>query len=247
MFEHLIKPAFQFATVIVVGALLAFCLRTLGTLVQALPQRQGRRQALSRAIPVVGALVWATFAWAGFGWLIGRASQIHGAALLALSALVATAAWGPLRDYVAGVVLKAGRVVQVGDHVHVGDVSGKVQTLGRRTLTLETTQGEEAIVPFSRVSADAVLRVPVVDGASLHEFNIAAPEGLSVREVREAIQMHALNCCWSSLVREPELRSLGQGRFEVTVFALDKDYASDIEMAVRRAPVFGDVHLGASR
>ena len=144
----------------------------------------------------------------------------------------------PLRDYVAGVVLKAGRVVQEGDQVQVGDVSGKVQHLGSRSLTIETVQGEEAVVPFSRVSAEAVLRTPVVEGASMHVFNVEAKAGVSARDVRQAVQVQALTCPWSSLVRDPELRSLGHGRFEVTVFALDKDYVTEIEAAVRRASVF---------
>jgi small-conductance mechanosensitive channel len=145
----------------------------------------------------------------------------------------AFAAWPAARDVLAGVSLKAGRVCHEGDHVRFGDLEGRVVSMGYRVLTMETTNGDQAIVPYSRIAREALVRTRSLGGVSAHRFelDVATPGAFS--ELRSRIAEAALLSHWCAFTREPEVRPLGEGGVEVTVFSLDAHHGPDIEAAVR--------------
>jgi hypothetical protein len=60
-------------------------------------------------------------------------------------------------------------------------------------------------------------------------------EPSAVTERKNLIRQRALNCHWSSLLREPDIEMRSGGLFDVTVYALDRDHGPEIEAAVRSA------------
>jgi len=198
-----------------------------------LPMNKERRAVLERASPLVGALVVLSYL------LLAARSLFHDEpiALPVVLALVvagfAFAAWPAARDVLAGVSLKAGRVCHVGDHIRCGDLEGRVLSMGYRVLTMETTNGDQAIVPYSIVARDALVRTRSLGGVTAHRFEleIATPGAFS--ELRARVVEAALLSHWCAFTREPEVRPLRDGCVEVTVFALDASHGPDIEAAVR--------------
>jgi hypothetical protein len=155
--------------------------------------------------------------------------------LAVLAGALIGAAWFAIRDFFAGVVVKAGRVFTVGDQVRVGDYEGRVGSMGIRSITLETSQGDEAVVPYSTLSRVTVLRTPAVEGLAMHVFQLNIPTDESLSDTRQRIREGALCAHWASVVREPQVKPLGGNSYEVTVFALDPDHGPDVEASVRRA------------
>lgn len=220
--------------------LLALGVALLGVLAAArwaldlVPMSKARRAAVARARPVAGAA-------ALFVFLLFAARELladHSTALLVAVGLVvvgfALAAWPAFRDLLAGVALKAGRVCQTGDHVRIGDIEGRVARMGYRAVVIETTRGDEAILPYSRVERDAVIRTRTLGGVVPHEFRVQAPARLPHAEARALVRRAALLSHWSVPAREPEIAGSGDA-LDVTVFALDADHAPEIEARVRRA------------
>jgi small-conductance mechanosensitive channel len=217
------------------GIVLVGILSLAGYALRLVPMTRSRREWVGRFAPIIAAL-------AGFLYVLFFARQAFRESPESLPFVMAlvlsgcgAASWFAIRDYLAGVFLKAGRVLQVGDHVQIGDVKGRVGRLGYRVASLETGQGDEAIVPFSRIARESILRTPVLEGMALHVFRLESPAGVDVAEVRRAIRHGALLCHWSSIVREPEIESLEGGQVEVTVFSIDRDRVSDVESAVRES------------
>ena len=143
------------------------------------------------------------------------------------------ASWGALRDLVSGVFVKVGQVCRVGDHVRIEQTSGRVARMGLRVMVIETSDGDEAIIPYAKISKSRLTRTPPEDGVSPHVFRIAL-EGASAAELRTRIRRSALLCHWSAAAREPEVIVTGD-HLEVTVYGVDPIRGPDIEKAVRTA------------
>lgn len=219
----------------VIGAVLLLgVLKLGGAALDLLPMSTGQRRTLKRIAPLLGAALVL-----GYGAFLVRSlfrdqPRVVPIALLLIAGGFVAAAWGPLKDLVAGVFLKAGRVCSVGDSVQVGDVSGRVTEVGHRALTLETSAGELVVVPFSVVSQRAVSKVPVLTGAQAHVFELTLPENVDVADALREMQNEAMRHHWSSVVKVPTVRILGGRACRVTVFPLTIDHGTEIEELLRR-------------
>ncbi len=210
-------------------------LRALGIALDYVPVSADRRETLARARPLLGTifvLLYVLFA-------AGVVFKAHPGQLPLVLALVVLgfviASWSAVRDVVSGVFLKAARVCRVGDHVRVGNVEGRVERMGLSVLVIETREGDEAVLPYSSVQRQSLLRTPVIDNVAPHVFRVDPPEGLALPKLRALVCQHALGSHWASIAREPDLEMTADGTLEITVFALDADHAPDVEAAVRQA------------
>ncbi len=234
--ERLLPGGFGFelqAGLFLVGGLvLVGVLLALSRLTTLVPMRRDRREGVERAVPVVGLLLVLPYLLFALRALLHDTGQVQALTFLAFVALGLLSAWFVVRDLVAGVVLKAGRICSLGDRLVVGELEGRVARMGVRTLTLETSQGEEALVPYSALSRSTVVRTPAVEGVAPHVFRVRTPPDVSVADARRAVLEAALCAHWASVVRKPQIKPLGKQIYEVTVFALNGDYAMDVESAV---------------
>lgn len=216
-----------------IGLLLTLVLGT--WLLRLVPMTRGRRELAGRAIPVIAAIAIFAYLFFAVGTLFRADPDSIPYARAALLLVLGAASWFAIRDIIAGLFIKAGRVCRVGDHVQIGDVKGRVERMGLRVMSVETSQGEEAILPYGSLTRSSLLRSPVVEGAALHVFEVELSTQSAVSNVRRIVRQSALNSHWSSAVRSPEVVAVTPNRFEVTLFALDADYAPVIEAAVRAA------------
>lgn len=201
------------------------------------PMPSRRREQLAAIAPAVVAIAAVGYVLLVVGRLFdeGRTARIATGIVLLIGIALA---WTTLRDMLAGVFLRAGRVLVTGEHLRLtGDtiVSGRVESLGVRAVVIKTSDGEQAVIPYHRLSADGIVRTPVVDGAYLSTFRIAPSDRVPAGATEQTIRRCALHHHWASPIHEPEVRVLESGELEVTVFALAPERASEIEAAIRFA------------
>lgn len=223
------------AWVLMLAALLWAVLRGARYAIDIAPLSGARREQFRRAFPLFSAITGVLFLLFASGLFFERYPSHFPIAVAVILGASMAASWFAVRDLVSGIFLKAGRVCRVGDYVRVGDVQGRVERMGHRVLVVETARGEEAILPYSLVAANAVHRTPVAERGTLHVFELSLSTEATVSETKQAIRDSALSCHWAAIAREPEIAVLDADRFEVTVFALDPDRVRDVELAVRRA------------
>ncbi len=219
--------------VLVYGGLLYAALRGARFGIDVAPLSALRREALRRAFPAFAGLCAVGYLLYVCGALTEPGTPAFWIAIAIVLLGSLGASWFALYDMVSGVFLKLGRVCQVGDYVRVGDVQGRVERMGARVLVVETARGEEAIIPYSRVVRDSVLRTPVSERGTLHVFELHLPGRPAVAETKRRIRESALLCHWAAVARDPEIAVLDADRYEVTVFALDADRVREVEEAVR--------------
>lgn len=229
-------PPLLMTDVSLVAARVAIVLAALWWVSRAIeraPLAPKHRQLAERLAPIAMTVL--------VSWLtLSSAAQLFGTqsvplALWAglLAGAIAVALWVPLRDLLAGVIIKAGRSLQVGDEISLQHARGRVEKLGLRGIVLRTAAGE-TFVPYGLYTRAIVMRSARARGARTHCFRVRPLSGVSQAELRRTIRESVLLCHWSSPAREPVLSSLDDGVIEVHVAAIDDDYASEIEAGVRR-------------
>ncbi|MEM7447364.1 MAG: mechanosensitive ion channel domain-containing protein [Myxococcota bacterium] len=156
---------------------------------------------------------------------------VMGVALIAALLLLI---WNPARDMATGVLLKGLGAFPLGTLVRMDGLEGRVAHLGLRAITLTTVDGEEAVVPFSKVASASVVRSLSKSHTSPHMFRVHLPAGMTVAHARRQIRKVALLQHWSSVARDPEVKLIDRDWLEVTAFTLDADHVPRIEQAIRR-------------
>ncbi len=216
------------------AALLVAGLFAFRSFVEIVPVTRAQRDTLRRTVPVLTALLALIYCVVTVRVLLATepAFAAAGTALVLVGFVVL--AFGPMRDVVSGVVLKAGRVCQQGDHVRLDDLHGRITSMGLRVLVLETNEGEEAVIPYSRVARERVLRTAGVESVSPHVFRVRLPTTLTLSATKTLIRQRAMLVHFSAVSRLPEVSVSGE-TVEVTVYTLDADHGPDIEAEVRKA------------
>jgi len=208
------------------GLLLAI-IRGLRWGIRLLPVAATTRSGLLGAIPLV------EIGFGGLFLLLAVERVFRGNPVFAGTAVVGLLFFGlwlsgeSLRDVIAGVVLRTGGSIGLGDRVRLDGLEGRVVGLGYRVLTLELGGGDESLVPYGTLSRAAIVRTPLVFGAHRHSFRLGI--GADVERIRRTV----LLCHWASISRHPVIE-LVDDEVEVTVFALDPDEGPAVESFVRR-------------
>jgi len=214
------------------GVVLFGVLMGLGRVVAVIPMRRKQRILVERIRPLVGLLLILPYLFFALRVAVehGGRAQLLVLAVLCLGMLVG--GWFLIRDLLAGVVVKTGRLCSEGDQVRIGDYQGRVAQMGLRGVRLETSQGEEAVIPYSVLARSTLMRSPSEEGVALHVFQLRTPPNVSVSDTRQAVIEGAMCSHWASIVREPQITPLGNHLYEITVFALAADYGPEVEAAV---------------
>ena len=217
------------------AALLLFALVGVRRLVDLVPMSAERREVIVRAAPAVGAALVIFYAVFAAGLLIGDTPGVARIATAVVALLVIVAGWPAIRDVASGVVLKTGRACRVGDYVRIDGIKGRIQRLGLRTLTLETSTGDQALVPYPHVARETLFREPAQEHAAHHVFRVEVPRGTTLSVLKDRVRIAAIHVHWHSVARDPQMSLVGDRTLEVTVFPIHPDRGPDIETAVRSA------------
>lgn len=195
--------------------------------IRLLPLSSHTRTMLTGSLPLVEMVFGAVYLLVAVERIF-RGSPLFGG--LALVGVMLFGLWlggETLRDVLAGVLIRTGGSVGVGDRVRFGGLEGRVTALGYRVLTLDLGAGDESQIPYSQLSRTAILRTPHVFGAHRHSFHL--PAGTDAEKVRQTV----LLCHWSSVSKPPVIEASDDG-LEVTVFALDPEQGPVVESFVRQ-------------
>jgi small-conductance mechanosensitive channel len=227
--------SFDLVWVLVWGGGLGALYWALSWFVEILPLSDDRRASIDRVRPLVGvglALVFSLFAAQA---MFARYPQVLPVALLLVLVGFFVGSRALVRDFFAGVALRAERSFQLGDHIRIGETRGRVTELGARAITIATPEGDSALVPYSQAAEQPIVRTRAFDQGASRTFTLKEAASVSFSEVSRQVQRAALLHHWGSIARPPEISSRSDGDIEVTVFALAQDHANDVERAVRKA------------
>lgn len=232
--SYFLQCAYDFGWLVLGAVAVIALLKGVGRLLGYLWIPDPVRDALERGGPLVGVVV--VLAYLAFGFLVIFEREEHFAwVVLGLSLLFVAFAWSPLYDLISGVAFRASRVCRHGDHIRVGDVEGRVVRVGTRVLVVRTRSGDEAVLYYGRLVRDAFRRTQSLTGAHVHSFTVDAPAPDELVRFRRLVMRATSLCHWSSILHRPRFEATEDGKLEISVYALHRDYAPMVEAAVRQA------------
>jgi hypothetical protein len=215
--------------------ILAALLRSTSKVIYWLPMS---RRGLSRArqwLPVVATSVSILYVVVAARWLLNDIPYrdlIPAAVLL----LMVAASWKGIRDATDGLFLRATGACRPGDYVQLDGLAGRIRDLGWRFMTLETSEGHVATIPYGQVARSSLRRLPEVKHGLLHVFRLELPVFVALPLVKRGILRAALLCPWCVPKRTARIRTLEQGKaLEVTLALVDADHATEAEEVIREA------------
>lgn len=232
MSDDLLRSVMDLMLLVVGALVLAGVMRGLVALSQLLPVRQSVRDAMLRFAPLVGLTVAIAYSASAVAVLLAR-EPAFAAVLVALIVALVAFAWAPLYDLVGGIAFRLGRVCREGDVIQVGEIEGRVLRIGVRALVVHTRTGDEAVVPYGRISRGALRRTQSIAGAHLHTFFVEVPPGESFPVFKRRVVQAAMRSHWASVIHEPKVVLAADGRVEIGAYALDADHAPALEAAIR--------------
>jgi small-conductance mechanosensitive channel len=220
-----------------VVALLLWLLRRAAALIPLRRSRQG--WLLRRALPVaevvivVAAIIWVAVL------LLGDQPVLATGAFLAVAGIVIAAGWFAVRDVIAGSVLRAEDLYEPGQWIRAGDLEGRIERVGARSIEIEGEDGIRVRIPYALLATQPVARSARAESAQAHTFTIRIDDDTAPLEAASRIRRAALESFYATPTREPHVRQRGGGRgegslFEVTVYSTDRRFFSEIERDVRR-------------
>lgn len=200
-----------------------------------LPLGDDRRASLARLRPLVGVAFALIFGLFSAHALFSRYPAMLPIALLLVLVAFFVGSRNLVRDFFAGVALRAERSFQIGDHIRIGETRGRVTDLGPRAIALATPEGDSALVPYSQAATLPILRTRSVDRSASRTFKLKSPGAVPFATACRQIERAALLHHWGSVARPPEVSPAADGGLEVTIFALAQEHTDDVEKAVRKA------------
>lgn len=225
------NPLWTSFQLLILAVLLGATLLGAWAVVRLAPMTKARRRSLEQWFPILQLGAVLGFLVVGVQGLFGEPAYraLAGLLILLFGLWLARHTW---LDMWHGAFLRASGHVKVGDTIVVAPYRGRVTSLGPRVLRLETDEGADAIIPYSRLVDQAILRNPRVDGAHRYTFEVeASSSSWTPDRLRNVVLLHH----WSTPSKPPVVQSLGPDRFTVTVFALLPEHAPVIERDLLRA------------
>lgn len=144
--------------VFAVAIALYLILRFISTYFRVLTEKRKIRKIFLKVFPVAQMLLWVVFAfWAFEQLFIGRvAYPVLTGSLIIL--MVGLFGWYFLRDFIAGIILKAENAFEAGQQIRTAEVSGTIKKLDYRSMGIVTSEGELVKIPYTLLTSQKIVK-----------------------------------------------------------------------------------------
>lgn len=174
-------PFFLLLLQVVIGLLLFIGFRLYQRLLMPIVLRRDSGAAHHKSIARLEIIVWAVF----FAFVIYSALVRSLPVTAILLTLVIVAFFDFWRNYFPGIILKFGDKIQVGDSITVNGYSGKVLEFGNRDLKIISPEGEETLIPYSRINTE--LKIGQKSSPKILFKTLVLEEGAGRKQIEQAL------------------------------------------------------------
>jgi small-conductance mechanosensitive channel len=136
-----------------------------------------------------------------------------------------------VNNFISGLILLFERPIQVGDHVLVGQLMGRMTRIGIRASTVRTYDGSEVIVPNGDLISQQVVNYTLSDRDRRMEVVVGVAYGTDLEKARSVIE-DALNTV-SLVISDPPSQVLFRGFGESSLDFRILFWVDDFENGLR--------------
>ncbi|MFP4555737.1 MAG: mechanosensitive ion channel domain-containing protein [Bacteroidales bacterium] len=211
-------------------------LRFTMSMVKSLPRNKSVKRILTRTFPLVEFAIWLGF---GF-WVLSRVfsdyTYYHLLISVAVGCLVLIVGWYFLRDFIAGIILKAEISFENNQHIRTPQADGILRKLGYRSIEIESSNGELVKIPFSQLATNSIHLQNVDETMQGHETTFSVSSKIPIQNVKDNVSYEVMLLPWASITHQPSIKVIDQGEemntYKVHFHALSDRHAEFIRQHV---------------
>lgn len=200
-----------------IAAFLIVALVLVGRYLRALPLKTGMRRFLLRAFPTVEFFIWLGFGLWALNQFLGRFESFDLLLPMVFLVLILAGGWYFVRDFMAGVILKAEMPLEPGQHISTPHIQGVLKKAGYRSAEVETDTGRSVRIPYSRLTGEILSYEKSARDLKQQEIELRIGSQLPMHEVREKITAELLLLPWISPGERPHIR-IGEQCAEYNIY-----------------------------
>ncbi len=178
------------------AALLFAALKLAG---EYLPSLFGNKKVtglFSRIFPVAELVLWITFLFWAAETAFGHLPFFSFIFAAIVVVIVAVLAWYLLRDFIAGIILRAENGFVPGERIDTASVSGTIKKRGYRSLEIITTKGEITKIPYTALTSVNISRPADITKRPQNSVTINFESSLSGESIKRAVRKRLLEMPW---------------------------------------------------
>jgi len=206
--------------------------------VHLIPFRTEKIKWLIKTLPLFEFLVWTV--WAYFFYKAFFSDFLNREIVFIILLLVASSlfAWVFLKDYMAGIFLKADSGMALNKNIRLPHLSGVISKMGYRYVEIKNENGDVFKLPYSKLSNEIITFPSKEDlNAYKHETTLLVHKNTPYQHYIKTINNSIMCSVWAHTAKTPHISLLSQDDlhyiFNVEFFTLDKEHAEKIELMLK--------------
>lgn len=192
-------------SVVLIGVAIFIALRLLIFSIRFLNKDSFLYTTLLRIAPVFEFIVWAAFVF----WAVYIIFEDYDfmPVLMASMALILCLAigWYLLRDLVSGMILKSENAFEAGQYLKSGTAEGIIRKVGYLSVELETTDGENIKLPYSKLINQILIRPQTKSSHKFALIKLNIKSEMPHPEIKQLLLKAISSTPWVVYSREPEI------------------------------------------
>ncbi len=116
------------------------------------------------------------------------------------------------RDFFAGLLFRLDRDTDVGDYLYHQGQQYRIDAIRSRSLKLNDDQGKTLILPYRLIEEVMVTKVVRKTPLTPFTFQVENPSPDAAAQIEHLLA----ECPWTAPAHPPKIKSLGEGRYQIT-------------------------------
>lgn len=178
------------------GILLFLLFRMLNRLSKALFKKNFYRSSMMSLLPVMELVTWVAYAF--WGTYVVFYGHLYYDLIIGIMAvlIIFGLAWFVFRDFLAGVLIKIEKSIDIGQYIKTPFAEGRIIKMGTLSLELTNEAGETVKIPYSRLNRESLVLPPDNEDNLPHQFQIQLDGKQSPEKIRERVYAELIAMPW---------------------------------------------------
>lgn len=233
---------FTFSTIIIYKLLLsAFLLfisfRIFSYFTPVIFKKKKYFKLLKRNLPIFEFILWLLFSIWSFKSLLAENQYFAIVVFVVMLSIAIFSVRIFLKDYIAGIMLKADASVMLGDTITSSGYTGIITKFNYRTLELELSNKSNVKIPFTQILNNSLIREKKSQSISAYVFKISSSKNQGIENLIKEIKQSIILLPWSLVNQEPVIKAISETKntynLEITVYAYNNDMYFKIEEHIK--------------
>ncbi len=226
----------QYIKFIFIGTLLFFVFRFIPRIIRRVLNKKNMLGSFTRVYPFVEFILWTAFIF----WAVQEIfrDKFYFTTIITGIVIIVMIIFGyyVLRDFAAGMVLKAEYIMKKGKLIKIGNTLGTITNPTYLSLELETNEHEKIKIPYSKISGEKIIMPNPTESLKKFVFNINVQRKINIISTKKQLEKKLLNTVWTAVTKKPDIKLIKENLetydFKIIIFAQNENHAERIKQII---------------